>query len=35
MFQSRITFGLFEAFLTEYVDLTFPFLKSGNKYGFF
>lgn len=35
MFLSRIAFGLFEAFLAEYVDLTFPFLNSGKKYGFF
>lgn len=31
MFLSRIAFGLFEAFLAEYVDLTFPFLNSGKK----
>lgn len=36
MFLSRIAFGLFEAFLAEYVDLTFPFLNSGKKMqGFF
>lgn len=32
MLLSRIAFGLFEAFLAEYVDLTFPFLNSGKKY---
>lgn len=31
MFLSRIAFGLFEAFLAENVDLTFPFLNSGKK----
>lgn len=31
MFLSRIAFGLFEAFLAEYADLTFPFLNSGKK----
>lgn len=28
MFRSRIALGFFEAFLAEYVDLTFPFLNS-------